>query len=111
SVAITPKGSHSIAQGRAAHPGDARPRKSWSTPQGLHNRSRCLCNPCGVTALLFKPLPQGALRDPGLLSATPAGCMQAAISTDQGTSLQGFHCSHLTGYCTAAKWLREQSLR
>src|SRR5438045_3042548 len=72
---FSPKGLHSKAQGRAAHPGKKH-CLGISTPTGLNER-RIVCNPFRVL-LFFGSLTQGALRDPGLWSITPLGYIHGA---------------------------------
>src|SRR5205823_4300055 len=70
---FTPKGSHSIAQRRAAHPG-----KSDSGgvvyPEGVaQSGDPAFVQPLRGTLQPSAIETQGALRDPGLLSVTPSG--------------------------------------
>src|SRR5947208_17165129 len=81
---FTPKGSHSIAQGRAAHPG-----KSDSGgvvyPEGVaQGGDPAFVQPLRGTLQPSAIETQGALRDPGLLSVTPSGWAATQISFFSG---------------------------
>jgi len=69
---FTPQGLDSRAQGRAAHPGNAKPfvnlpRRGWTSSM------RALVQPLRGRFLVGDSVTQGALRDPGLRHPTPAG--------------------------------------